>query len=337
MLQLKNNTPFAAQLALFPDKDGIDTLYILASATFNIGKKWTLADDQTPPRGADEYWGEDPLSSSLKYVSDFHIGKPATDIAMLGHARAPQGKQVSQLDVSLRVGQVGKTVRVFGDRHWQNGAISRPQPFDSMPLIYEKAFGGMHRQDGEIVSAEVRNLLGCGYLGKQKASVLDGTPVPNLEDPRQLLHSAGDIVTPTGFGFISPNWQPRVGYAGTYDEHWQTRRAPYLPEDFDPRFLNMAHPDLIYPGYLQGGEPVQISGVHPMGNLQFTLPVIGLSARVMIAKRVETPAFQLETLVIEPDDLKLSLSWKAAMPCDKSALKIKEVILNLAQQRQQAA
>lgn len=337
MLQLKNNTPFAAGLALFADKDGIDTLYVMASATFNIGKKWTLADVQTPPRGADEYWGEDPLTSSLKYPSDFHIGKPATDIAMLGHARPPQGKPVSQLDVSLRVGRVSKTVRVFGEREWQGGSISRPKPFESMPLVYERAFGGMHVHEGQIISAELRNLLGCGYLGKQKARVLDGLAVPNLEDPRQLLHSAGDVVTPAGFGFISPNWQPRVSYAGTYDEQWQTRRAPYLPEDFDQRFLNMAHPDLIYPGFLQGGEPVQISGVHPQGDLQFMLPVIGLSARVMIANRVETPQFNLETLVIEPDELKLSLSWKAAVPCDKSALKIKDVILNLAQQRQQAA
>lgn len=337
MLQLKNNTPFAANLALFPDKDGVDSLYIIASATFKIGRKWILADEQVPPCAEDEYWGDDPETSSLKYASAFHIGKPSSDIIMLGHAHAPEGKKVSQQDVTLSVGNVNKTVRVFGDRQWQGGAISSPQTFESMPLIYERAFGGIHRDGEEILSAELRNLVGCGYLGKQKAKMLDGLPVPNIEDPKQLLKQAGDIVQPAGFGAISPNWQPRVAYAGTYDEKWQTSRAPYLPTDFDSRFFNVAHPDLIYPGYLQGGEPVHISGVHPMGKIQFTLPVIGLTARVYIGKRVETPVFNLETLSIDTDEMKISLSWKAPMTCDKSTLKIKEVILNLSQQRQQAA
>ncbi len=337
MLQLKNNTPFASNFTVLYDKNGVDTLYVMVSATFNIGRKWTLVDEQISPRGEDEYWSDDPHTSSVKYASDFHIGKPATDIVMLGHARAPQGKKISQLDVNLRVGQVSKSVRVFGDRQWQRGLMSSSQLFESMPLVYERAFGGTHQEEGEILSAEPRNLVGCGYLGKQKAQVLDGTSVPNLEDPRQLLQKAGDVVFPAGFGFISPNWQPRVSYAGTYDEEWQTKRAPFLPEDFDSRFLNMAHPDLIYPGYLIGGEAVQISGVHPMGNLQFTIPVIGLSARVITDKKDTSLRFNMETALIEPDEMTLTLGWKSALSCDKSVLKIKEVIINLSQVQQQVA
>ena len=337
MLQLKNNTPFGTGFTLLYDKDGVDTLYVMVSATFNISRKWTLAEAQPPPCGEDEYWGEEPETSSIKYASDYHIGKPATDIVMLGHARAPEGKRVKQLDVSLRVGQLAKTVRVFGDRTWQSGEISPAEYFESMPLIYERAFGGQHLEENNIVSAELRNLVGCGYLGKQKSHVLDGSPVPNLEDPRQLLSRAGDIVTPAGFGFISPNWQPRVAYAGTYDDSWKTSRAPFLPLDFDPRFLNMAHPDLIYPGYLQGGEPVHISGVHPKGNLQFTIPHIGLTSRVITDKDVKTPPFKLETVVIEPDDMLLTLKWRASVSCDKSVLKSREIIVSLAQQRQKVA
>ncbi|VAW59392.1 hypothetical protein MNBD_GAMMA11-1108, partial [hydrothermal vent metagenome] len=83
MLQLKNNTPFAADMALFPDEHGIDTLYLIVKASFKIGQQWTLADKQLPPVAIDEYWGE-PEKSSLKSVSDFHIGKPTTDILMQG-------------------------------------------------------------------------------------------------------------------------------------------------------------------------------------------------------------------------------------------------------------
>ena len=337
MLQLKNNTPFAANFTLLYDKNGVDTLYVMVSASFNISQNWTLTDEQIPPRAGDEYWGDDPETSSIKYASEFHIGKRATDIVMLGHARAPQGKKVSRQDVKLCVGQVNKTVRVFGDRQWQGGLISQPQMFESIPLVYERAFGGMHQENGNIISAELRNHVGCGYLGKRKSQLLDGTPVPNLEDPRQLLEKAGDIVPPAGFGFISPGWHPRLGLAGTYDEQWKAKRAPFLPQDFDSRFLNMAHPDLIYPGYIQGGEPVKISGVHPLGDLQFTIPVISLSARVIVNNTIFSPDFNLETVLIEPDDMKLTLNWRTALPCDKLALKIKEVIISLSRQQKQVA
>ena len=337
MLQLKNNTPFGSNLTLLYDKNGVDTLYVMVSATFNVSRKWTLADEQIPPHESDEYWTDDPETSSIKYASEYHIGKQATDIVMLGHARAPEGKKVLQQDVSLSVGQLSKTVRVFGDRCWQDGQISRPEWFEAMPLVYEKAFGGIHRQDGDIISAEYRNLVGCGYLGKQKASVLDGQLLPNLEDPRNLLTKAGDIVPPAGFGFISPGWQPRVNYAGTYDDEWKSRRAPFLPEDFDPHYLSMAHPDLIYPGYIAGGEPVVISGVHPLGKLQFTIPVIGLNGKVNMNNNSRALSFNMETVVIEPDDMKLTLNWRAALTCDKDILKIKEVTIGLAQPKRQAA
>lgn len=337
MLQLQNKTPFAANLTILYNKDGVDTLYVMASATFNIDRKWTLADKQIPPRGEDKYWGEDPETSSIKYASDYHIGKTATDIIMIGHAHAPVGKKVLVQDVMLEVSKVSKTVRVFGDRQWQGGQISQPQWFESMPLKYERAFGGVHVEDGNIVSAELRNLVGCGYLGKRKASALDGAPVPNLEDPRYLLTKAGDVVPPAGFGYISPGWQPRVNYAGTYDDGWKNNRAPFLPVDFDPRFLNMAHPDLIYPGYIVGGEEVLIRGVNPHGKLHFTIPVIGLYAKVLFDNKVKTPEFNLETVVIEPDEMTLTLNWRAALTCDKSVLKVREVVLSLAQPKRQVA
>lgn len=338
MLQLENNTPFAAQLSLFPNQQGVDSLYIIVKATFNIGQQWTLADEQNPPQAEDEYWSDDSLTSSIKIASDIHIGKPTTDIVMLGNAWAPEGQEVQQMDVSLSVGSVNKRIRVFGDRQWDNGIISPATPFSAMPLVYEKAFGGVHKQDENIIDAEVRNPVGCGFCGKRNANEMNDIALPNLEDPRQLIQQFGDVVTPAGFSFVSPNWQPRSSFAGTYDENWQKTQAPYLPKDFDLRFFNMAHTDLVYPGYLIGGEPVKINGVHPKGALAFNLPVVGLTADVNIKSRTENPIFNLETVLIEPDQLQLSMTWKAALPCDKEILKINEVVINLANgQCQQAA
>lgn len=328
MLQLHNSTRFSANMMLFPNEAAIDTLYVVVKATFNVGKDFTLADEQTPSTAADVYWTE-AGKSSIKYASDMHIGKPATDIVMLGHACVPDHKEATQLDVNLSVGQVNKTVHVFGDRQWKDGKMTHPAPFKTMAMVYEKAYGGVHMANGQLVRSETRNPVGRGFAGSRKAEEMNGVPLPNLEDPRQLIRDHGDQPAPACFGFCAPNWQPRVDFAGTYDDAWQKTRAPYLPVDFDKRFLNMAHPDLVYPGYLQGGEPVTITHMHPDGVLKFDLPRVNLIARIRVADRVEQPEFLLETLILEPNLRKLSMVWRAAMPCDKQALKVSEVRIGL--------
>lgn len=324
MLQLDNSTPFAAAMALFPDPDAIDTLYVIVRASFDIGPRWTLADEQPPPVEADVYWGE-PETSSLKYASDYHVGKPGTDIVMLGRACAADRRAVTELDVSLSVGELRKTIRVYGDRHWRNGAISAPLPFETMPLVYEKAFGGKYLVDGEIESVDERNPVGCGYAGQRSAEKMEAVPLPNLEDPNHLIASISDRPPPAGFGFYAPAWKPRVAFAGTYDAVWQKERAPFLPRDFDRRFLNMAHPDLICRYFLQGGERVTIHGMHPDGVLDFELPRITLKSRIRRSGRDHAADFVLETLLLEPNQYRLSMVWKAAHPCARGAQEIERI------------
>lgn len=325
MLQLQNNTRFAAELAMFPNEAGVDTLYVIVKASFNIGKNLTLADEQTPPTPTDEYWAG-PTKSSVKYASDIlHTGKLATDIIMLGHACAPEKKETTQLDVSLTVGQIHKTVRVFGDRKWQDGKITKPVPFHTLPMVYEKAFGGVHIVNGDVLEEEPRNPVGRGFAGSRKTDEVNDTPLPNLEDPAQLIREPSDRPTPACFGFSAPHWQPRTTFAGTYDDAWRKARAPYLPLDFDKRFFNAAHPDLIFPGILQGGEPITITHMHPAGTLKFDVPSVKLVTRVQVGERVEEPEHHLETLILEPNQLKISLVWRAAVPCDKQLIKVSSV------------
>ena len=152
MLQLKNSTPFEATISLFPNEKGIDTLYVVVKATFSINPKSEIAEEQKPIVMADEYWGE-PGESSLKYASELHLTKPSTDIVMIGEACARDKRSVTQLDVSLAVANRRKTIRVFGDRRWGAGllglSMTPPIPFESMPLIYERAFGGFHEVSPE--------------------------------------------------------------------------------------------------------------------------------------------------------------------------------------------
>lgn len=330
MLQLNNKSPFSPAIALFPNEDAVDTLYVIIKATFKIDDQLTLAQQQLPPTVQDVFWGKSS-NSSLKYTSDFHTGKPGTDVALIGNAWAPNGHVVPELFVYFNIAEKQKALKVFGNRFWKNGQITAPEPFESMPLVYELAFGGSHIMDGEESKhlLEEYNPVGKGFRGERSDEELEDMPLPNIEDPDHLIQSPDDSPPPAGFGFIAPPWQPRVQYAGTYDENWQKQQAPYLPKDFNSRFFNCAHPDLTFDRYLQGGEQIRIRNACANGEMDFHLPLCLFEHEIRIANRVEQPPFNLETVLVEPDDQRLSLTWKASLPCDKESLKINEVQLNL--------
>jgi hypothetical protein len=338
VLQLENKTPFAAAINLFQDAKGLDTLYVTLKATFSIAESEPLvAEEQVSVQQGDEYWGE-PGESSIKYASEAHLTKPSTDVVLVGSARVPDGQSVQRLDTLVSVGPVKKQVTVFGDRVWTGRSLggyefTDPEPFESMPLTWERAYGGKHVPDPEkdTFLAEWRNPVGCGFKGKRGRGDMTGQPVPNLEDPSKRLSKPGGKQTPSCFAYVAPGWQQRAQYAGTYDAAWQKNRAPYLPDDFDPRFFNCAPEGLICPTYLQGGEPVDLVGVSPLGPLHFLLPVCETTATIHVAGRTESPPLLLETVLLEPDESRFSMQWRAAMQCDKEALRVERVELDVAQ------
>ena len=110
MLQVENRTPFAPAIAVFPNKDGIDTLYVVVKATFNLHPRLAIADTPIPPVLADEYWG-DPQSSSLKYASELHVGKQTTDVVLVGKAWSATGRPVAETVAAVSVAGRQKVVR----------------------------------------------------------------------------------------------------------------------------------------------------------------------------------------------------------------------------------
>jgi hypothetical protein len=324
MLQLDNQTPFYAVMSVLPNSDAIDTLYVILKATLTLRPKLSLASVQLPVTLADEYHG-DPTDSSLKQVSEMHIGKPGTDVLLMGRAWAAGGHAVPDASVRVIVADRQKIVRVFGNRTWQSdGTPSAPEPFEAMPLVWERAFGGVHQLPDRML-AEERNPIGVGFVGRRPPEELVGLPAPNLEDPTAPLERQGQTPTPVCFAPTSAHWLPRRSYAGTYDETWQRKRAPYLPTDFDSRFLHCAAPELIFNRYLQGNEPVEVHGATPDGPILFTVPVANLQVDVRVAGAIEQPPVNLETLLIEPDENRLCMTWRAALPCDRKVLKVEKV------------
>jgi hypothetical protein len=233
---------------------------------------------------------------------------------------------------------VSKRLAISGDRTWTRGLIgtkiSDPQPFVKMPLKYELAFGGtdLEPKNPDAPDYEPRNPIGVGLAPKGSKGSLEGKPLPNIEDPEHLIKGAGDRPAPAGLGPICPHWAPRKNYAGTYDEAWTKNRAPYLPKDFDPRFLNSAHPDLIAPSYLEGGEPVEMSGVLPRGaQLSFELPMCDIEIVFELDGKQHTKRPVLDTIVFEPDANRFSMIWRACQVVDKKLLRLSEMFVSCEQ------
>lgn len=327
MLQLKNPSPAMAAITVLPDADGVDTLFTIVKATFTLSRAPKLLEEQLPIRIADEHHGAPPLSS-IRAPGDAGLTKPGTDVVLIGSACARGLRPVPQLDVALRVGPAAKVARVFGDRQWSTagaGAVmSHPEPFVRMPLTWERAFGGVDQTE-RGPQAEPRNPVGVGFRARSRSIGLHGQRVPNVEDPSALIAAPDDRPAPCGFAPVAPSWQPRLGFAGTYDDTWQTSRAPYLPRDFDSRFFHFAPPGLCVPGYLHGGEPLQLRGVLEEGELDTELPAITVTVRHVLDGESCIRAAALESVIIEPDRRRFALVWRSALPCDKKVLKVREV------------
>lgn len=315
-VKLVNRTRIAVERVVTMDGTGREVLLILAKATYEVRAGQTrLADDQIPIQLADEYEGE-PGQSCLKFASDLALFKPAAEVILLGHAR-PRRRGDTQVDVTLRVGPLVKTVRALGDRQFQKTLfgyrISRPAPLDRVPLSFARAYGGQDTSTRKPAYC-AQNPVGTGFRARRSKADLKGVRAPNLEYPGHGLRRPSAKGRPAAFGFVAPSWRPRVDFAGTYDEAWLEGRMPFLPDDFDDRFNLTAPPDQILRGYLQGGERVRVTGVSEAGDFAFTVPSEHPTAVVRLGPERLEPQLVCDTLVIDGDRAAFSLAWRGTVP-----------------------
>ncbi len=335
MWMLNNQTPFAAERTWVRDKDGAEVWLVAVKGTFDILADGTLmiADQQEVVVMAPQFTG-DPQSSGLLSDTDLPHKKIATDVLVIGQAYAPQGKPVRQLMVSLNVGPIQKELRVIGDRIWRASVVgvslSDPEPFTQMPITYERAYGGMDltSDDPKQHNWERRNPAGCGFATQAKHLV--DQLAHNIEDPKSPITDWKKRPNPAGFGPIAGHWVPRVELAGTYDAHWEKTRQPLLAEDFDDQYHQCAPLDQQVPGFLKGGEIVELLNMTPNGRLNFRLPRISLGLSTQFddgTSAVHRAA--LHTVTIKPDFPRVVLVWHLHHQCHHKVLKLNSTSIRL--------
>lgn len=239
-------------------------------------------------------------------VLDIGMSKLNGEVLVYANYYAPKGEPVTAGRAVLQCGSVDKELAVIGNRYWR--ALlgpTAPEPFKTMPLNYEHAFGG-EKYD--------KNPLGMGMqtvdvLGEQR------TPLPNIEDPDKLMSSEGDRPDPAGFAPLDIAWQQRLKRSGTYDQKWIEKEAPAYPHDIDWHYFNSAPADQWIKEFWQGDESYNLYNMHPEQEvLQGKLP--GFRGRSFLVPRGDnTPTLKevdqrLETIYFFPEQDLGVLLWR---------------------------
>lgn len=313
---ISNNTRFAVGELLHPWSEtggGYEALTVVVKATFSFSPEGhvALAEEQVPVRYADELTGENDEAPSARLPADVVPEKGASDVVVSGHAYLPPAH--TYVDTAVQVGSTTAPLRVHGPRLFESVLggvrISDAVHVDRVPIIYERAYGGVSEDLG---LSEDRNPAGVGVAKNPK--LLDGKPAPQIEHPSRLHTSAKDAHEPMGYAPLLPHWEPRRAAFGSLDADYLKRRIPLFPRDFSLRYHNQAHPSLMLPNPLAGGTQVALSGLHPQRLLRFELPDWQVELNARRSQGIDEPIIiRADTLVLEPDLLRFELIGRARL------------------------
>ena len=320
-MKLVNYSPFPHLVFESRTKTNRPFGVVVLSGAFEFSEGSVLrpASRQPPICVRDQYLAE-PGHSSIIRESALAPFKPHTDIHIDAFAHAPENRPLTAWRCSLRIGELTKVVLARGVQVWQRSrdrswSLSRPEPSTHIPITYERAYGGTCVRD-ELRQAYARNPLGTGWCPDHEGD--DEVNAPQIVAPDHQDRPPGPIeLEPQGLGPLHGSWHPRLVRAGTFDSAWRKRVAPILPEDFDWAFYNSAPSDLIYPGYVAGGELIKLENLtHYQPVVCSSVPNYGVYTIISYSssKRRAAP-LQLDTIHIslrDPDhhQHRVFLTWR---------------------------
>jgi hypothetical protein len=198
-----------------------------------------LADEQAPfltgePREPADGAAPDP--DDIFPELDILPYKMTTDLIVMATAHARAGKPTKRMIAGIDCGELQYRMLVQGDRRAYfraDGqlAFTDAEPFEVMPLRYERAYGGA---DPTVPVPPMANLLdamlphpgiyprnpaGRGYAVTAAREHVDGLLLPNLENPREALTPARLVC-----GTLENWWrQPLPWSCDWFDQSWYPR------------------------------------------------------------------------------------------------------------------
>lgn len=348
------------------DEEGEQTVCVLVKRTFAItgGHELEPCEEQAELVDEDEFEAKETEPGSYPVAeSEIVPYKLRTDVVVTGEAVAPDGRPTPEGYAGVEVGSHRKYVKVFGDREIRGkrgGSLrfTAPEPYERIPLTWDRAYGGVdpsvpRNEDPETVGEWLdylslvrhpgvypRNPVGRAYVVNAHAWLLNERPLPNFEDPDDLLTPARVIVEkptdwwrqplPAGLGWFGRSWYPRAVLGGLLPpfpppdetavpevaagivppDHVSAARRRTTEEGVDPLFFNGASPGLAVP-LIRGDEPVRLLGLDATGERRFRLPGVRPEVRIACDGEELDVAVRLHTLWIRADEDRVWIVWSA--------------------------
>ena len=267
-MQLVNTTPFPVgqNVGVLSETERLVTVALKVTGRLDGAVVQPIEPDLAVP-----VFLEPAAIGGVQFPVDVHYGRRSVDLYVIGTAHAPGGRPVTRMPVIIASGEFQHTLDVVGDRIWQQAGnalqASEPQPFVSMPLNWERAYGGKARLDGLDVPFAA-NPFGRGYYLEEAAAV--NGPLPNVERPDQPIRSWQDQPVPA-----CPVCPP--GSSLGFDRRFDIVDSVIVRPT---RLLFQgAVPDLVVP-WDRLGRALSLLGFSPAGEILVPLPVRGAGPRV---------------------------------------------------------
>ena len=326
-----NTTPFLAERFVSTDKSGQKHCVVVVRATFDVNDQGRCvpAPEQVPFVYCDQHHG-DPGTTSVRFETDFAPVKPRVDVLVHALAVSSSGEPVTRLQVGFAGAGIHKVAVVSGDRVWTLGVTgiiaSPPLPFTSMPLSWDRAFGGsdLSHDDQTKRGSDLRNLTGVGFhLNDRDDSILN-TRLPNVERHGDLMSAWTDKPQPIGFTPVGRGWHPRIGFAGTYDRHWFETRRPFLPENFDTRYFQAAPLDQQL-DRLEADTRFTCANMSPGGTFVAHTPAFDIPVTFRFESRQVQAVIHADTVILDPGGARLTLLGRTSVALPRKLAQLREI------------
>lgn len=302
-MDLVNHTDLPAVLAAgITDKEGGLFGSLVARATFTIKDgEARLAEEQAWEVSLGPWEGPQG-----KMPGDEIFYRGGVDVFVFGFARASGGKPAGRSSVSIRIGSgFSHSMAVYGDRVWKRSGEElvpgEPQPFSEIPLQLSAAYGGSDEWD-ELPVPFPNNPIGKGYyISKESA---EGSPLPNIENPREPVRLWSDQPDPVGMGLAPSPFGPRMKETLEFDP--ETSELTKL----DPHFFNHSFPGMTAPKPISPGMEVVLEGATSGKPFAFNIPDIRLSAKVTLGDQVIETDMPIDQIGLEPDLERIFITYR---------------------------
>ena len=334
------------------DDDGLVVGWLIKRTyDFDERGQCRLADEQRDVRTSfltydEAVTGEPP---PIEADDDTLCFRPGTDLVVQGSAHA---RAEGQTKSGIRVETDGllRDLVVHGDRRivWERGRLrfTDPEPFTTIPVRYDRAYGGHDRGSARTLGDPVRAFLdlinpelaeettrwhyprnpsGSGFVLTGHEQAANGMRAPNIEFPfdpltpeRLICPAMGawpSAPLPAGLDWLHPMWFPRSAYLGVVPPFDTERgRFPEIEAGWAPRDL-LAHtpptelPFKAPPAALSNGASpgMTLSTLKPDARVSVTGMSLGGATRV-IQLPGEVPLGTLQVPGLMPIELRPHLN-----------------------------